>query len=410
METSESYNRALELLENIATPHGFLASEMKKDNYFRIFSRDGIIISLSAMLTGKDKFREAFLHTLRTLATHQGEHGEIPSNVPLPGEGDVSYGRTTGRVDAVLWFIIGCGQYFKRTEDGNFLKEMMPKLKKCIFLLGAWEFNQKGFVFVPPTGNWADEYIQEGYVLYDELLYFRALKEFAYLTEKNSEDSAVYLQKANKLKVSIHTNYWVYNTKADDPNIYHKGLFQKAKNYCSKSECFWLPYFSPLGYGFQFDSFANSLTAIFDVADENQSNKSDEVIAKRFGEKTNFLLPAFDPVIDEKDKRWDQLQSAFSFSFKNKPYQYHNGGRWPMITGFYVISLAKRGKINEAEKYRKGIDQANSLSQNEGEQWGFSEFCHGQTGSPMGIHRQGWSAAATIFSHHAIQDPEKIFL
>jgi len=24
----------------------------------------------------------------------------------------------------------------------------------------------------------------------------------------------------------------------------------------------------------------------------------------------------------------------FSYSFKNKPCKYHNGARWPMITGF----------------------------------------------------------------------------
>jgi hypothetical protein len=40
----------------------------------------------------------------------------------------------------------------------------------------AWEFNNKGLLYVPLSGNWADEYITDGYVLYDQLLRVWALK------------------------------------------------------------------------------------------------------------------------------------------------------------------------------------------------------------------------------------------
>jgi hypothetical protein len=36
----------------------------------------------------------------------------------------------------------------------------------------TWEFNNKGLLYVPLSGNWADEYITDGYVLYDQLLRF----------------------------------------------------------------------------------------------------------------------------------------------------------------------------------------------------------------------------------------------
>ncbi len=66
------------------------------------------------------------------------------------------------------------------------------------------------------------------------------------------------------------------------------------------------------------------------------------------------LLPAFWPVITPKDEKWDELQTIFNYEFKNKPYEYHNGGRWPMVTGFYVASLARRGRDDRARRYLDG--------------------------------------------------------
>jgi hypothetical protein len=34
---------------------------------------------------------------------------------------------------------------------------MMPVIEKVAFLLGAWEFNNRGLLYVPATGDWADE-------------------------------------------------------------------------------------------------------------------------------------------------------------------------------------------------------------------------------------------------------------
>jgi hypothetical protein len=38
------------------------------------------------------------------------------------------------------------------------------------------------------------------------------------------------------------------------------------------------------------------------------------------------LLPAFHPVITPVDKDWKDLNITFSYTFKNRPYEYHNGG------------------------------------------------------------------------------------
>jgi glycogen debranching enzyme len=92
----------------------------------------------------------------------------------------------------------------------------------------------------------------------------------------------------------------------------------------------------------------------------------------------------------------------FSYTFKNKPYEFHNGGRWPMVTGFYVADLAKRGRDKQAQKYLTALHRVNALPM-DGEPWGFPEYVHGQTYQPEGTRLQGWSAAAAVIGHHTVQ-------
>jgi glycogen debranching enzyme len=114
------------------------------------------------------------------------------------------------------------------------------------------------------------------------------------------------------------------------------------------------------------------------------------------------VLPAFWPVIESQDEDWKHLQRTFSYSFRNNPFEFHNGGRWPMITGFYVAALAKRGKLEQAERFLQGIHGANAM-ESDGEAWSFPEFIHGKELTPCGTLHQGWSAGAAIIGEHALR-------
>ena len=162
--TGNGYEKAVALLHACATDDGFIASPTRNDNYCRIWARDGVIIALAALLTRQDTLVHAAGRTLETLARYQGPHGEIPSNVDRKTE-RVSYGGTTGRVDADLWFIIGCGEYWQATGDDDFLDRLLSVIEKARYLLGAWEFNNRGLLYIPLAGDWADEYLHNGYVL-----------------------------------------------------------------------------------------------------------------------------------------------------------------------------------------------------------------------------------------------------
>jgi glycogen debranching enzyme len=401
--TSQGYDKAIELIRECATEEGFLASTTDRDNYRRIWGRDGCIIGLAALLTGDPELHDACQRTLLTLAKHQGPHGEIPSNVD-PAAGRISYGGTAGRVDADLWFVICCGQYWRTSGDDEFLQSVLENLERVRFLLGAWEYNARGLIYVPLTGDWADEYVHNGYVLYDQLLYLQALREMAAVHRwlHGSQDHALE-ERLCRLKHLIRDNYWIDGGGGVPDDVYHEVLYEKAESVEAGSrDRYFLSFFSPAGYGYRFDAMANVLASLLDVADDRQRARIDAHIATQIVQEDLMLLPAFHPVITPKDADWGELQMTFSYQFKNQPYEYHNGGLWPLVTGFYAADLARRGTTELARKYLDGIHRANA-QETDGQPWSFPEFLHGQQHTPGGTRRLGWSAAAAVIAQQAVE-------
>lgn len=399
---SDGYDKAIELLHRCSTEHGFVASPTRSENYHRVWGRDGAILSLAALLSGEHELTSAAARTFTTLAEYQGPHSEIPSNVD-PLSQRISYGGTTGRVDADLWFIIGCGEYWQASGDDEFLEELLPAIEKVRFLLGAWEFNSRGLLYIPQTGDWTDEYLHNGYVLYDQLLYLQAQRTLArmHAATQGSSDHQL-LEKISRLRHLIGANYWFDGDGIPD-DAYHEVLYQKglqAAAHCAGRH--WVPYFSPSGYGYRFDAFANVLASLLGVASEAQCDKVDAFIAEQLVPEELPLLPAFHPVIKPVDEDWEHLQVMFSYTFKNKPYEFHNGGLWPLITGFHVADLARRQRIERGHKYLQAIHQANALPMDD-EPWAFAEYLHGKTLKPGGTRHQGWSAAAAVMGQHALE-------
>ncbi len=403
------YKKALELMEVCNSEDGFLATTINKDNYRRIWARDGCVLGLAALMTGDESLIEGCRKTLQTLAEHQGPHGEIPSNVDTKTR-RISYGGTAGRVDADLWFLVTCGQYWKVTGDEDFIESILDHIEKVRFLLGVWEFNNRGLIYVPITGDWADEYLHTGYVLYDQLLYLQAQREVCAIHKliHGSEDHSL-KEKITRLKALIHDNYWLTGKEELPDMVYHEVPFKKglkAMNRCANK--YWAPFFSPAGYGYRFDTLANVLASLLTVSNDHRVDAVDEYIENKLTRSDNKLpLPAFHPVIKPTDDDWEDLQLTFSYKFKNEPYEYHNGGLWPFVTGFYVADLVERGKQKKAERYLEAINLANQ-KERAGQEWSFSEYLHGKSYEPGGTRQMGWSAAASVIGYQALNG-KKLF-
>lgn len=87
----------------------------------------------------------------------------------------------------------------------------------------------------------------------------------------------------------------------------------------------------------------------------------------------------------------------------NFPYQYHNGGCWPYIGGFWVMALknVKENKLAESELTK--LAQTNKINN-----WQFNEWFHGKTGKPMGMAGQSWNAANFILAYHYLRGNFKL--
>lgn len=397
------YQRAVDLLHRCITPHGFVAAPAGGDNYARVWGRDGVIESLAGLHTGDGDLIDAARNTLITLADHRGPHGEIPSNVD-PRSRRVSYGGTAGRVDADLWFLIGCGEYWSTTGDADFLARIRPVVDDVVFLLGAWEYNNRGLVYVPVTGDWADEYLQHGYVLYDEALYLQALRSVAAMRVHHygSSDHAL-VDRIDRLRHLIRVNFWLEEDEKPISDVYHPMLFQKGERAAPRRDGrYWMPYFGPTGYGFRFDAFANTLVSLVGVADDDQQSAVAGYVDGLLDDDLP-LVPAFHPVITPIDAAWDDLQMTFQYSFRNRPFEYQNGGLWPMIGGFQAAERAQRGDRQGAVRLLEGVHRANALPMgDEYPEWSFPEFVNGETHAAEGTAELGWSAAGAVIGEHAL--------
>jgi glycogen debranching enzyme len=83
---------------------------------------------------------------------------------------------------------------------------------------------------------------------------------------------------------------------------------------------------------------------------------------------------------------------------QNLVYQYHNGGCWPMVGGFWVMMLAALGETRRAQAALETLARANAAHH-----WQFNEWFHGRTGEPMGMPGQSWNAASFLLAADSLE-------
>lgn len=374
------YDRAIDLIKRAQSGDGFLASPLEHDNYRRIWTRDGVITGLAALLSQNDELIRTFHKTLCTIFDHQHPLGFIASNVS--SDSKTSFGGTVGRADNPSWAVIGLCQYSLFTGDNSLANQYVSQVEKCFHVLDIWEYNGKHLVYVPQSGDWADEYIYHGYLLFDQLLRMWALRLAAKVFSREEWE-----QKADRIKRVIEINYWNYDKPAGDlyaTNLSHQLLLAPKK--------FWFMGFNPSRIYHQFDLQANALALFLRVGCEEQSNEALGYIDSLWRARHN-LLPSFHPAILNSDNDMTELENNFAFRFRNHPHEFHNGGLWPVWNGLMAMALATQGKTPLAAKISEGIHAANEL-----QNWDFNECLHGETGEPIGVRHCTWSAAGAVIA------------
>ena len=398
----EAYENALDVLRSCATPVGFKASALAK-GYPQVWGRDAPITSLGALVTNDAELIHCARASLETLGSKQTELGMIHLNVDTR-TGEVTT-ENAGAVDANLWFIFGHYAYFEASSDSDFLKSAWPKLEKALLWLRYQDMNACGLIEVPEAGDWADLFAVRYNVLYDNVLYYGVLRAMAHLAAVLGNSAGKYEDLASDVMIKLNLLMWL--DRPWDPREFGEQLqrlkemrlewFLLYQNTATLTETpYYLPWVGFREFGHVFDGFGNVLAILFGLADEIRTCSILEYIHAA-GANHPYPLKAFYPPIYPGDRDWREYYRSRNL---NLPNQYHNGGIWPFLGGFYVAALVKAGKADRAEEALELLAKVNQLGKTR--EWEFNEWHHGLSGRPMGYPLQAWSAGMFIFAMHAV--------
>jgi glycogen debranching enzyme len=112
----------------------------------------------------------------------------------------------------------------------------------------------------------------------------------------------------------------------------------------------------------------------------------------------------FFPYIHPGDEDWQPRMEYY-----NQMGNYHNGGIWPFICGFYIAALVKAGEFGLAEEKIDELTRLIQISRGPGLEFGFNEWYKAQDGHPMGQDWQTWSAAMYLYASTAVEQKSTIF-
>ena len=362
------HDAARALLRSLSGPHGIRASSSSSANYGAVFARDAVMAGIAGLLADDSTISDGLTRTLEHLRDLQGQQGQIPSNYQMRGADAprISFGSLVPRLDAPLWYLIGIAAAARAgaLDPAPFRRSV----EAVISLLDALEYNGRHLLYVPVGGDWADEYVYEGYVLHDQVL-----RAWAQLLVADVFQEQSWREKAACIGQAIDDSYWT-----------HEAIDRGYP----------LAAFTPTRTFDMFDLPTCSLLALSGVAPAVGATALHWIVERFVGRSE--LPPAFAPVIDERHPDWPALSRYHLHGFRNRPHEYHNGGIWPIWLGWLALALARHGRTADVER----LDDA--LAARLDASYGFEEFLHGVTGTPGGVAGMAYSATGLLFVREAL--------
>ncbi len=361
---------ALEVLRNNARDGRAGLPRTAAWGYPEPYTRDLMIVALGALVTGEEELSASLRRTLETLAASQSEHGCIASLCDVPDD--------LGASDTTPLFLIALALYRKHARKPRFLAGAEQKAQRWMRYQSP---SDRVIVAQQPTSDWRDEQWVEGYGLFVNTLTYAALK----LHGQNARADQLKLM-MSQLDVRKHKSQWHV----------HRRLSQPDK-----------PYLALWAYKVHadehFDLLGNSwaiLTGLTSPARSKQIVRWLEKECKVLQKKRLLALdlpPCFFPYTQPGDPDWHPRYARY-----NKPGDYHNGGIWPFVCGFYVAALVAAGEQRLAEKKLLALTDLVRPARKAKVGFGFNEWISAQDGVVRGQDWQSWSAAMYLYAAECV--------
>ncbi len=341
------------------------------------YTRDLLISVLGIATSGNGELMQSVENVLIALADNQSENGQIPSLV--------NDKNNRGSSDTTPLFLMAVGIFRRQTDNPQFLENAVNK---------AWQWMEYQcptshyLIAQQPTSDWRDEQWVLGYGLFVNAVFYAGLK----LIKKNTS--------AENLCKAMNQYTYASDRSHESPD---EGLVIKNK-----------PYYALWSYKVysseRFDLLGNSISILSGVASPPKAKEIVEWIRKEcdtMREKKILAVgvaPNFFPFITPEDDDWLPRYEEY-----NKPGEYHNGGIWPFVSGFYIAALVAAKLYEEAEKELLALTQLIKKSRNKELEYGFNEWYQAQSGKPMGQDWQTWSASNYLYAASCVTDRKTPF-
>ncbi|MDD5326626.1 MAG: glycoside hydrolase 100 family protein [Phycisphaerae bacterium] len=341
------------------------------------YTRDLMICSLGVLASGNEKLLVSLRRVLETLAKNQTELGHIPSLVHDPDD--------RGASDTTPLFIMGVGLYRTATGEKDFLEEAVQKSL-------TWQKYQsppdRCLVAQQPTSDWRDEQWVLGYGLYVNTIVYTCLRFFGQY------------ERAADAKEAMER----FTVKGERQNRHiHEGLVLRRK-----------PYYAMWSYKVyrseRFDLLGNSIAILSGIASPSRASKliswiEEECEGFRANEELAVDLPPnFFPYVRPGDPEWMPRYAKY-----NQPGEYHNGGIWPFVCGFYIAALVAAEKYRLAEEKLAVLAELVRGARVEKVEFGFNEWHRAQDGTAQGQDWQSWSAAMYLYAAKCVEEKRTPF-
>ncbi|MDM0046059.1 glycoside hydrolase 100 family protein [Variovorax dokdonensis] len=369
---------SLALLEANLTPHGILAASRTDAaiarRYTRIFGRDAAICVLAMSGSGVPALEDGAVASLDALASQQAANGQIPKYVDPEGQdADFWY---LGCIDATLWWLIAVDHV--RRRGGVDATRWDDNIQRAIAWLLAQEHQHFRLLQQNEASDWADIMPRSGYVLYTNALWFDVKRRFGL---------------AHAQETLHHFNHLFNPFQRDLPQYHRARLLRHYARRGRRDPGMFLSFVNLSFVGDEGDVFGNVLAVLTGLADESMSHSIAHAI-----DAANAADPWPVRVTLHPMAPTHGLWRAYMGRHRqNLVHQYHNGGLWPFVGGFWVMALAQLGLKDEARAALERLAQANAQ-----DDWRFTEWFHGKTLVPMGMAGQSWNAATFLLAQRAV--------
>ena len=341
------------------------------------YTRDLMISALGFLTTGNEELADALRRTLEALAANQTPLGHIPSLAHDPGD--------RGASDTTPLFLFGLALYRKSARQPEFLDNAA---RKALQWMRYQSPDDMVMVSQLPTSDWRDEQWVMGFGLFVNTVVY------AYLVFYGELESAGQLREL--------MNRFEIRGEAKNPHE-HEGLVVPSK-----------PYYALYSYKLynsdRFDLLGNSLAILTGIASPDRGRElvawvEAECDAMRDrAELAVDLPPCLFPYILPNHADWQPRYARF-----NRPGEYHNGGVWPFVGGFYVAACVAAGRIELARRKLVALTELVKPWHENQAEWGFNEWTKAQTAQPSGRDWQTWSAAMYLYAAECVEQQRTPF-